>query len=130
LIILITATIASILFVVLIIFQLLLVLGFTLGTPIPAYGGRYDKLTKNLRMMSIIAIGIFIFALITILARSGAIFFLKNSLVFIIAIWVFAIYFVLNTVMNIASKSKLEKLVMTPISLVVSICCFVIAIFT
>jgi hypothetical protein len=34
----------------------------------------------------------------------------------------FAAYLILNTVMNILSKSKKERLVMTPLSLVTAIC--------
>jgi hypothetical protein len=125
---LIAAIIASILFVALSIFQLLLALGFTLGNPIPAYGGRFEKLPKNLRIMSIIAISIFILAIISVLARSGIIAPLEDFIFFAVFTWIFAIYSAFITVMNIASKSKLEKQLMTPISLIVSICCFIVAI--
>lgn len=61
----IVAIIAIILFSIMIVFQFLLVLGLPLGHL--AYGGKYKELLTNLRIMSILAIGIFMFATIIVL---------------------------------------------------------------
>ncbi|MHA2035137.1 MAG: hypothetical protein ACW972_10505 [Promethearchaeota archaeon] len=107
------------------IFQILLAVGLPFGRF--AYGGKYETLPKNLRIMSIIAIGIYIFASISVLAKAGIIF-ITDFLVFEIAVWIFAIYLAFNTLTNLGSKSKSEKFVMTPISLTLAVSLFIIAI--
>jgi hypothetical protein len=120
------AIIVAIIFTGLALFQLLLVLGLPYGKL--AFGGKYDKLPANLRINSLIAIGIFIFGIIIVLERSEIITIFTNIVVSGIAIWVYAGYLAFNTFLNLLSKSKSEKLIMTPISLLSSTCCFIIAI--
>ena len=44
-----------------------------------------------------------------------------------LGIWFFALYLgILNTLVNVTSKSKLERQVMTPISLTTAVCLFII----
>jgi hypothetical protein len=124
-IIVIIAIISVVLFVVLTIFQILLAIGLPLGRF--AYGGKHETLPKNLRIMSVVAVGIFVFALISVLVKAG-LTLIPDSVVFEVAVWIFAIYLSLNTLANLASKSKSEKLVMTPISFILAICLFIIAI--
>ncbi|GAG16727.1 unnamed protein product, partial [marine sediment metagenome] len=70
-ILLITAIIACVLFVLISVFQILLVLGLPFGRA--AFGGKYERLPTNLRIISLIAVGIFIFGIIVILERAGII---------------------------------------------------------
>ena len=123
----ITATVTYILLLLLIIFQLLLAIGLPFGRF--AYGGKYEKLPKNLRIMSLIAVGIFIFGIIIVLERATIITIFNNKLLTTIVVWIFAIYLTLNTLMNAVSKSKWEKRIMTPISVVIAACCYILAIF-
>jgi hypothetical protein len=44
-----------------------------------------------------------------------------------LAVWVFACYFMLNTVGNLASKSSLERNTMTPVSTLLVLCFVVVA---
>ncbi len=125
-IVLIFGIIAVVLSAIMSIFQLLLAIGLPLGSF--AYGGKYNKLPNNLRIMSIIAIGILVFASISVLARIGVIPIFEDSIVFIIAMWIFAFYFTLKTLANATSKSKSEQRTMTPLSLILAICCFIVAI--
>ena len=125
-IVLIFGIIAVVLCSIMSIFQLLLAIGLPLGSF--AYGGKYNKLPNNLRIMSIIAIGILVFASISVLARISVIPIFEDSIVFIIAMWIFAFYFTLNTLANVTSKSKSEQRTMTPLSLILAICCFIVAI--
>ena len=127
-IVIIAAVIAVVIFIGMSIFQLLLALGLPYGKA--AYGGKHETLPKNLRIMSVIAIGIFVLASISVLIRSGILPIFTDSIFFVIVVWVFAFYSALNTLMNLASKSKTEKRIMTPLSLTITICCFTIAIFS
>ena len=125
-ILIIAAIIACVLFFLLSIFQVLLAIGLPFGRA--AYGGKYETLPKNLRIMSLIAVGIFVFGIIIVLERAEIITILNNVILTGIVVWIFAVYLTLNTLMNAASKSKWEKLIMTPISLVIAVCCFILAI--
>jgi len=125
-ILIITAIISCVLFALMSIFQLLLALGLPLGKA--AYGGKYEKLPTNLRIASLIAVGIFVFAIIVVLERAGIITIFNNVLLTAIVVWILAGYFTLNVLMNAVSRSKWEKRIMTPLSLIITVCCFIIAI--
>jgi hypothetical protein len=122
----IAAIIVVVLFSLLTVFQFLLALGLPLGHL--AYGGKHEKLPRNLRISSIVAIGIFIFGSLEVLENANLITLVNIPLVSLITVWILAIYLTLNTLMNLLSKSKKEKLIMTPISLIAAICCYIIAI--
>ena len=125
-IVLIAAIIAVVIFVVISVLQLLLALGLPLGKL--AYRGKYEKLPTNMRIMSLVAIGIFALGSISMLERAGIITIFNNPIFTLVVVWVIAIYLAFNTLLNAISKSKPEKLIMTPLSLILSICCFIVAI--
>jgi hypothetical protein len=125
-ILIITAIITCVLLFLLIIFQLLLAIGLPFGRF--AYGGKYEKLPNNLRIMSLIAVGIFIFGIIVVLEQATIITIFNNELLTIIVVWIFAVYLTLNTLMNAVSKSQWEKRIMTPISFGIAVCCYILAI--
>ena len=125
-VVLIAAIIAVVIFVIISVFQLLLALGLPLGKL--AYGGKYEKLPTNMRIMSLVAIGIFALGSISVLERTGIITIFNNSIFTLVVVWIMAIYLAFNTLLNAISKSKQEKLIMTPLSLILSICCFIVAI--
>lgn len=120
------AIIAAVLFAVMGVFQLLLALGLPLGKL--AYGGKYERLPTNMRIMSLVAIGIFALGSISVLERVGIIFIFNNPIFTLVVVWILAVYLTFNTLTNAISKSKREKLIMTPLSLISAICCFVVAI--
>ena len=123
----ISTSLVVILCIIFSIFQFLLAIGMTLGYL--AFGGKYEKkLPNKLRIMSVIAIGIFIFTSLAVLDLVGFISIFLNQLIPTKAIWILAIYFALNTLTNVISKSKWEKRIMTPLSLILSVCCFIIVI--
>jgi hypothetical protein len=125
-IVLIAAIIAVVLFTGMIVFQLLLVLGLPFGHL--AYGGKYEKLPSKMKIVSLVGIVIFIFAILSVLERAGIIIIFNNPMFVTVFVWIIAIYLVFNTLMNAISKSKWEKLIMTPISLILAICCFIVVI--
>ena len=125
-ILIIAAIIACVLFFLLSIFQLLLAIGLPFGRV--AYGGKYEKLPNNLRIMSLIAVVIFIFGIFIILEQGKIITVFNNELLTTIVVWILAVYLTLNTLMNAVSKSQSEKLIMTPISFAIAVCCYILAI--
>ena len=108
------------------VFQLLLAIGLPLGRA--AYGGKYEILPKNLRIMSLVAVGIFVFGMIIVLERAGLITIFNNPLLTAIVVWILAVYSTLNVLMNAVSKSRIEKRIMTPLSILIAICCYIVAI--
>jgi hypothetical protein len=120
------ALVTVVIFAVVSIIQLLLALGLPLGKL--AYGGKYERLPTNMRIMSIVALGIFVLASISVLERAGIITIFNNPIFTVVVVWFIAVYLALNTLLNALSKSKKEKLIMTPLSLIAAICCFIVAI--
>lgn len=125
-IVIIAALIAVTVFAVVSIIQLLLAVGKPLGKL--AYGGKYETLPNNMRIMSIVAIGILTLGAISVLERAGLITILNNPILTLVIVWIIALYLAFNTLINAISKSMKEKLIMTPLSLISSICCFIVAI--
>ena len=99
------------------------------GLPLGEYtmGGQYKILPKKFRLAAVISVAIQIFAMIIIL-QAGGLLPLWLSFKFTKYIcFFFAAYLSLNTIMNMISKSKKEKYVMTPISLIAGICFWITA---
>ncbi len=122
---LISAGIAILIFIGLSIFQFLLVLGKPYGKA--AYGGKYEVLPNNMKILSGLAIIIFVIASIFVAVRAEILINFPFPDLANLGVWVLAFYLALNTVANFLSESKLEKQIMTPISLTACICLFLVA---
>jgi len=122
----IAANVATVLFAIAIILQLLLAAGVL---PISmAWGGTQTELTSTLRLASIAAaiiLGAFAYV---IRRRSGLIGDSPPSRAIKIMSWVITAFMALNTLGNLTSQSTAEKAVFTPITLLLVICCFVVSI--
>lgn len=110
------------------IIYILLALGYPLGEY--AMGGKYKIMPNHLRIACAISVLIQVFGIMIILQTGGFI-----PLLFPIGItrricYFFAIYLSLNTIMNTLSKSKKEKHIITPLSIVSAICFWVVALNT
>lgn len=105
-------------------FQLSLALGAPLGRF--AWGGQHRVLPARLRIGS--AVSILIYALIGVIAwdRVGAIDVFGEPFSEV-AMWVVFGYFALGILMNAISRSKPERLTMVPITIVLSVLAFFIA---
>lgn len=105
-------------------FQLSLALGAPLGRF--AWGGQHRVLPARLRIGS--AVSILIYALIGVIAwdRVGAIDVFGEPFSEV-AMWVVFGYFVLGILMNAISRSKPERLTMVPVTIVLSVLAFFIA---
>jgi hypothetical protein len=105
------AVLAAILFVGMAAFQASLALGAPLGAHV--LGGRHPaSLPNRLRVMSAIAAAILVGCALVILARAGAIGWPTGPTGLLTpASWAIAVFLVLNTLGNLASKSRLERTV-------------------
>ena len=99
------------------------------GLPLGEFtmGGQHKILPKKFRVVAVISLGIQIFAMIIILQAGGFISLWLSFKVTKYLCFFFATYLSLNTIMNMISKSRKEKYVMTPLSLIVGICFWITA---
>jgi hypothetical protein len=111
------AVLVSVLLAALAVFQVALVAGAPVGRF--AWGGRSDVLPTPLRVGS--AVSVVLYALIAWLVWR-AVDRPDDGW-----IWVITAYFVLGIVLNAISRSRPERLVMTPIVVVLAVSCLVIA---
>ena len=124
-----TSTMLSIIgavsFSVVIILTILIILGLPLGEL--TMGGQYKVFPKKLRIMLVAQLLLQVFFVMIILQMGEFMsLWFSHEATKIIGI-VMAVYLSLNTLMNIASKSKKEKYIMTPLSFVTAICFWVTA---
>ncbi len=121
-----SANIATILFVLVIILQLLLAAGIL---PVSmAWGGRQEVLTSNMRVASIasaVILGLFAYI---IRRRSGLMGSEDISVLIKVLAWIVTVYMAFNTFTNLASLSSAERMIFTPITSVLSIVCFIVSI--
>lgn len=90
-------------------------------------GGQHKILPKNLRVAAVISVAIQFFAMIIILQAGGFIPLWFSFKVTKYICFFFATYLSLNTIMNMISKSRKERFVMTPLSLIAGICFWITA---
>ncbi|MBL7127254.1 MAG: hypothetical protein ISS58_08680 [Dehalococcoidales bacterium] len=107
-------------------FQILLALGFPFGQV--AWGGKYIKLPPGLRIASIFSVAIYVLASILVLERAAIVSVINKSTVVTTGVWILVAFLALNTLSNLASRSKLEKLIMTPVSVTLGLLCLAVAI--
>ena len=118
------AVLACLILAALAVFQALLIAGRPIGRF--AWGGQHDVLPRNLRIGSAISILLYAVFAIIILERAG----ISNVLPDVVAevgIWVLTAYFALGIIMNGISRSKPERNLMTPVCIILTLLCLVIA---
>jgi hypothetical protein len=106
------------------VFQALLVAGQPLGRF--AWGGQHAVLPTGLRVGSAVSIPLYAAFAVLILCAAGALAVLPEGFVGV-AIWVLTGYFALGIAMNAISRSRPERLAMTPTVLVLAAICLVLA---
>ena len=115
-----TAIIGAIALSIVTILSFLIFCGLPLGEL--TMGGQYKVFPKKLRILLVIQFILQIFFVVIILQTGGLIslwFSYNTTKIICIAM---AIYLSLNTVMNMISKSKIERYVMTPLSAISAFC--------
>ena len=118
------ALLATITLILVAIFQILLICGLPLGEY--AWGGTHKVLPRRLRGSSIFSMSIYIFAISIILDKANIIKVFQGSLIHDYGIWGLTTFFGVGIVLNSISKSKKERMVMTPVVILLTLCCFVI----
>jgi hypothetical protein len=118
------AVLALALLAALAVFQGLLVAGLPLGRF--AWGGRSEVLPVGLRIGSVVSIALYAAFAVLILQAAGRLSLLPGGFV-AVAIWVLTGYFALGIVMNAISRSRSERLLMTPVVTVLAVACLVLA---
>ena len=112
-------------FSIVIILSILIICGLPLGEL--TMGGQYKVFPKKLRIVLVTQLILQVFFVLIILQMGEFIpLWFSYNVTKIIGI-VMAIYLSLNTVMNLISKSKKEKYIMTPLSFVTTICFWITA---
>lgn len=119
------ANISTILFVVVIVLQILLALGIL---PISmAWGGRQSQLTPSLRIASLVAVvllGAFIYI---IRYRAGLLGVTPIPLSIKIFSWIITAFMAFNTFGNLASSSRMERLIFAPITVLLTLACLIVS---
>jgi hypothetical protein len=100
------------------IFQGALIAGAPLGRM--AWGGQHKVLPARLRIGSAVSIALYVLFAYAALAKAGPVPPLISETFTSIAMWVLTAYFALGVVMNGISRSKPERLIMTPTTLVLA----------
>lgn len=113
-------------FSIVIILSILILCGLPLGEL--TMGGQYKVFPQKLKIVLVIQLILQLFFVIILLQMGEFIpLWFSYTVTKIIGI-VMAIYLSINTVMNLISKSKKEKYIMTPLSFVTAICFWITAI--
>ncbi|MBL0385769.1 hypothetical protein JJB07_03825 [Tumebacillus sp. ITR2] len=119
------AIISVVIFLVVAIFQLLLTFGAPLGEA--SWGGKHKGvLPANLRFASLVGAVLLVCMALVVLGDTDVISvgFRPPHLL----LWVITGFMALNTLGNLASKSKYEKIIMTPLTGVAFVSCLLLSI--
>jgi hypothetical protein len=122
----IAANAATILFGLVAVLQLLLAAGILPVTM--AWGGRQTTLTVPLRIASLASAVVLGLLAYVIRRRVGLVGGLPIPTTIRILSWVATAFMALNTVTNLASRSKAEKIVFAPITLMLTLACLLVSI--
>ena len=119
------AVAACVILAALAVFQVALALGAPIGRF--AWGGQHDVLPRHLRIGSALSVVVYGVIGAILLARAGMIVAGLDDLAVQISAWVVTAYFALGILMNAISRSRPERLVMTPTCLVLAVLSGVVA---
>lgn len=101
------------------VFQLLLILGKPLGDY--AWGGQHGVLPTNLRVASVFSIILYLVFALFLVSKAGMANIITNSSLLNGAMWAFTAYFVVGIFVNAISRSKKERMLMTPVAVLLAI---------
>lgn len=119
------AIIGAAAFSIVILLSFLIICGLPLGEL--TMGGQYKVFPKKLRILLVTQLILQIFFVIIVLQMGGWMSLWFSAYVTKIICIVMAVYLSLNTLMNLVSKSKKEKYIMTPLSFISAICFWITA---
>lgn len=122
----ISANIAAVLFAIVILYQLLIAIGLVPITM--AWGGRQSELTPGLRIASIVSAVILALFAYIIRRRAGLVGLAEITLLIKILAWVVTAYMAFNTFTNLTSQSMAEKMIFTPVTILLTIACIIVSV--
>ncbi|WP_278236689.1 hypothetical protein [Isoptericola sp. AK164] len=105
-------------------FQVLVACGAPLGAFV--WGGRHRVLPARLRVGSLVAVLVYAAVSVVALDRAGMIDVLPDG-VARVAMWVVVGWFALSIVPNAISRSRPERLLMTPVTVVLAVLALLVA---
>lgn len=88
------------------------------------------KTDSDMYKLETVSVILNIFFLIVILSISNYIPFTFNESVLTVLLWIMAALFLFNTVVNMLSKNRLEKLIFTPVTIILTILTVILIIFS
>ncbi len=106
------------------IFQILLILGYPLGEF--AWGGQHKVLPNKFRIASMSSILIYILFLLIFLSKVNVLNIISDLSFINTLFTAMTIYFGLGILLNLVSKSKKERYLMTPVATILFICCILV----
>ncbi|MBN9607288.1 MAG: hypothetical protein J0G30_11820 [Actinomycetales bacterium] len=121
----IAAVVFTVLLALLAVFQIALIAGAPIGRF--AWGGQDRVLDPRKRVSSVVAVVLYVGFAVLALTRAGVLFDAGQALPVVIAMWVVFGYLVLGVLLNALSRSRAERFVMTPVSLLLAILALVVA---
>lgn len=119
------ANLATVLFVLMVILQLMLAAGILPVTM--AWGGREPVLTNSLRVASIISAAVMVFFAYVIRRRAGLVGDAPITKSFKVLSWILTVFLTLNTLAILAGTSTGEKILFGPIALFLAVSCFIVS---
>lgn len=120
-----SAYIFCILLFCLALFQVLLISGMPFGNY--AWGGQNEILPIGLRIGSVTSLIIYAFFAAVVLQKANIYSSFRNTKIANVGIWVIFCYSCIGILANAASRSKHERMVMTPIVIIMTITSLIIA---
>lgn len=108
------------------VFQGALVAGAPLGRM--AWGGQQRVLSASLRIGSAASIGVYALCAYTALSRPGLVPPLVNDSITSASMWLMTAFFAVGVLMNGISRSRAERLVMTPTTAVLAAASLILAV--
>lgn len=101
------------------VFQVALIAGAPLGRF--AWGGGNKVLPQQFRIASAFSVLLYVFFAVLLLSKGGVAGIVPAGPFLDIAMWVVTAYFFLGVLMNAISRSKSERMLMTPVALVLAV---------
>ena len=123
-VILVAAVVVCVVLTCLAVLQVLLAAGRPLGRF--AWGGQHVVLPTRLRIGSAASVVLYALFALLLLQAAGTVTVLPRG-VAEVGLWVLTGYLVLGVALNAVSRSRPERLVMTPVALVLAVVCLVLA---
>lgn len=90
------------------------------------WGGQHEVLPRRLRVGSVVSVLLYAAFAALLLSRSGLLPGGATAVV-VVGTWVLVAYLALGVALNGISRSRPERLVMTPVALVLACCALVVA---